>query len=80
MPGQIVNATIDHDQPRAAPETVQTLADIVYVANILSGTHSEWRHQDFDQDAGEIDTVRRHFGDLLPEIEAASHEMQGVFA
>lgn len=36
MPEEIVNATLDHDQPREVPETVRTLADIVYIGNILA--------------------------------------------
>ena len=80
LPEEIVNASIDHDQPRAAPSTVRTLSDIVYVANVLAGTHFEWLYQDFDQDAGEPGLIRQNFADLLPEIEADASQMQNVFA
>jgi HD-like signal output (HDOD) protein len=80
MPEEIVNATVDHDQPRAVPETVRTLADIIYIGNILAGTHFEWMHQDFDPDAGEIGAVRKFFSDILPEMEADAQEMHAVFA
>mgnify|MGYP001187740431 CR=1 FL=1 len=79
MPDEIVQATIDHDQPRPAPTTVRTLAEIVYVANIIAGTDFEWLHQDFDADSGEAGLVRQNFVDLLPEIEADALEMQAVF-
>jgi HD-like signal output (HDOD) protein len=80
MPEEIVIATIDHDQPRAVPETVRRLADLVYIGNILAGTHFEWLHQDFDPDAGEIGVVRKRFADILPEMESDAQEMQAVLA
>jgi len=79
LPEDIVNASIDHDQPRPATTSVRTLADIVYVANILAGTHFEWLYQDLDPDAGERGVVRRHFADLLPEIDTDAEEMQRLF-
>lgn len=80
MPEEIVSATIDHDQPRPAPKTIQTLADIVYIGNILAGTHFEWLHQDVNPNTGEIEVFRERFADLLPEIDANTQEMQTVFA
>lgn len=80
MPAEIVNATIDHDQPRPAPTTVRTLADIVYVGNLIAGAHFEWSHQDFDPDAGEVGLVRKNFSALVPEIEADTREMLAVFS
>ncbi|MFZ4534963.1 HDOD domain-containing protein [Propionivibrio sp.] len=80
MPEHIVEATIDHDQPRVAPETVRTLTDIVYVGNVLAGTHFEWLYQDFDPNAGEMGVVLQNFVDLLPDIEADTKEMQAVFS
>ena len=80
MPEEIVNATVDHDQPRPAPAAIRTLADVVYVGNILAGTHFEWLHQDFDPEAGEMGVVRQRFGDILPQIDADAREMHAVFA
>jgi HD-like signal output (HDOD) protein len=83
MPEEIVNATIDHDQPRpalTASTAIQTLADIVYVGNILAGTHFEWLHQDVDPNAGETAAFRERYADLLPAIEADAQEMQTIFA
>ena len=62
------------------PETVRTLADIVYVGNILAGTHFEWLYQDLDPDAGEAGIVRQKYADLLLEIETETREMQAIFA
>ena len=80
MPEEIVQATIDHDHPRAAPVTVHSLSDVVYVSNILAGAHFEWLYQDVDPVAAENSIVRESFSDLLPEIEADTREMQAVFA
>ena len=80
IPEEIVNASIDHEQPRAVPETIRTLADIVYVGNILAGTHFEWLYQDLDPGAGEAGIVRQKYAALLPEIETETQEMQAIFA
>lgn len=80
MPEEIVNASIDHDQPRPAPIPPQTLSDIVYLGNIIAGSHFEWTYQDLDPEAGETGLVRQHFADLLPQIDADVREMQALFA
>jgi hypothetical protein len=80
LPKEIVNASIDHEQPRAVPETLRTLADIVYVGNILAGTHFECLYRDTDPDAGEAGIILQNYADLLPEIETDTREMQAIFA
>lgn len=80
MPDEIVQATIDHDQPRHLVTPVRTLADVVYVGNIIAATHFEWLHQDFDVDDGEAGIVRQNFAELLPEIDKDTAEMQAVFS
>ena len=80
MPEEIVCATIDHDQPRTIPQTVKTLIDVVYLGNILAGTHFEWRYQDIDPEAGQPGLVRQRFSDLLPQIEACSLEIKNIFS
>jgi len=77
MSEDVVEAMIDHDQPRAAPESVRSLADVVYVANILAGTHSEWSRQEINAD---MELIRQSFSELLPEIESDTKAMQAVFA
>jgi HD-like signal output (HDOD) protein len=79
MPEEIVDATIDHEQPRAMPEAVRTLGDVIYVANILAGNVRELLDQDFDPNAGETSAIRLRFADLLPEIEVDAQEMQTLF-
>lgn len=79
MPEEIVQATIDHDQHRPALTTIRTLTDIVYVANILAGTHFEWLFQGLDPNASDPEIIRNTFSDLLPEIEADTKEMQAIF-
>lgn len=80
MPAEIIQATIDHDHPRAIPAAIQSLSDIVYVSNILAGAHFEWLYQDIDPTIAEISIARENFADLLPQIEADTLEMQAVFA
>jgi len=79
LPEDIVNASIDHDQPRKLPDAVRTLSDIVYIANILAGAHFEWLFQDFDPDAGEVGVINKKFAELLPCIEVDYLEMKSAF-
>lgn len=79
MPEEIVDATIDHDQPRAIPENVKSLSEVVYLGNVLAGTHFEWLYQDIDPKEGQSAEVRQRFTELLPEIDSSALEMQGVF-
>ena len=80
LPEDVVNASIDHDHPRPAPTTVRNLQEVVYVANVLAGTHFEWLYQDFDPEAGEPGVVRQNFRELLPGIEAEALDMQAIFS
>jgi len=79
MPEEIVAATIDHDQPLAVPATVRTLAEVVYVGNILAGAHFDWLHQENEPCAETVGAIRLVFADLLPAIHADMREMQAVF-
>jgi hypothetical protein len=79
MPPEIVEATIDHDHPRAmVPSGVRSFADIVYVSNILAGAHLEWFHQEIDPDTMAMDRIRETFAEILPELETETDEMLAV--
>ena len=82
LPEDIVNAVTDHDQPRSLPDPLRTLGDLVYVGNLLAGSHLEWFGQDAGIDAagGQVDAVRSLYAELLPQIEADSLEMQAVLS
>ena len=76
----VVNATVDHDQPRALPDAVRTLDDIVYVGNILAGGHFSWSAEDAGVNDTMASVANQNFAELLPEIDADFREMQAVFA
>lgn len=80
LPAEIVDATIDHDQPRPAPTTLRTLSDVVYVANALTSAQFDWLYPDFDPERSDIGLVRDSFGDILPEIEREAQAMMAVFS
>lgn len=42
LPEAVIEATRDHDQPRPFIATPRTLADVVYVANLMAGGIEEW--------------------------------------
>ena len=82
LPEDIVNAVTDHDQPRSLPDPLRTLGDLVYVGNLLAGSHLEWFGPDAGIEAagGQVDAVRSLYAELLPQIEADSLEMQAVLS
>ena len=76
LPEEIVNATEDHDRLRPAPETLRTLSDVIYVANMLSGGHFEWLMQDLGSTPDELDELSRRYGYLQPEIDSLYEEIK----
>ena len=79
LPEAIVEASIDHDQPRPVPDPIRTLTDVVYVANVLTGARFEWLLQDLDMNVGNPKLIHGIYGELLPQIEKDAAEMQAVF-
>lgn len=76
LPEEIVNATEDHDRLRPAPETLRTLGDVIYVANMLSGGHFEWLMQELGSTPDELDDLSRRYGYLQPEIDILYEEIK----
>ena len=76
LPEEIVNATEDHDRLRPAPETLRSLSDVIYVANMLSGGHFEWLMQDLGSTPDELDELSRRYGYLQPEIDSLYEEIK----
>ncbi len=76
LPEEIVNATDDHDRLRPAPETLRTLGDVIYVANMLSGGHFEWLMQELGSTPDELDELSRRYGYLQPEIDILFEEIK----
>ena len=80
LPDEIVEATIDHDHMRSTPTTLRNLADVIFVANMLSGGHYEWLMQDQDQLPPELKSIEEQYGHLRPEIDALALEMRSSFS
>lgn len=80
LPEEIVAATVDHDQIRPVPNPIRTLADVVYIANMLAGGHFEWVMQDNPESQPELVALEEKYGYLRPDIENLSREMHQIFA
>jgi len=78
LPEELVQASIDHDHPRPAPEIPKTLSDAVYLGNVLTSARYEWMRRDFDPQKEVFRAVHESFSALLPEIEKGSSEMLSV--
>lgn len=73
MPEQIVQAVGDHDQPRPLPPRPLSLADIVYVANLVAGGGRDGM---LDKGSTAIaERIGETYAEFLPEIEAATEDM-----
>ncbi len=84
LPTEIVDATIDHDQPRPLPTTLRTLADVVYVANLLTCENFDWLYPESASASAsgpdEIALARSAYGEILPQMDADAREMMAVFS
>ncbi len=78
VPDQIIEAVRDHDVVRPQPE-LKTLADVVYMANLLSGGLHEWIQLDSDQETIEHFEPDERYASLKDEIEARTAEMIAIF-
>ena len=76
---EVVDATIDHDQPRAIPTTVRTLADIIYVGSILDADYFGRVQQPGDSAAVDTATARQNFAEVVPQIETDAQTMHAIF-
>jgi HD-like signal output (HDOD) protein len=80
IPKEIVDATLDHHLPRPEIAKIQTLADVIYVGNILAGGHFEWFNYRMEMNSSSITSIFKSYADLIPEIETSSHEMLAVLS
>lgn len=80
IPEEIVDATVDHDHIRPTPSPIRTLADVIYVANMLAGGHFEWLMQDQPESPAELAVLEEKYGHLKPEIETLTAEMHAAFS
>lgn len=75
LPESIAAAMLDHDQYRPFPEPPRTLADIVYLANLIAGGRFEWLDMPPDTAAADVERLQallERFQSAIDEHEAAS--------
>ena len=80
LPTEIVDATTDHDQPRPVPTTLRTLADVVYVANLLTSQNFDWLYPESATVSNEITLAVAAYSEILPQVDADAREMMVVFS
>ena len=80
LPDEIVEASADHDHPRTPPVALKTYADVVYVANMLTGGHFEWLMQEKAGPDNIVEALEAEYATLLPEIKMLSDEMHRQFS
>lgn len=78
LPEHIIEAVRDHDQPRPAVASLKTLADIVYVANMLAGGLEEWSRSGTLNEEDHPELANPDYVALMGEIEEEFQELRGA--
>ncbi|HEX5804416.1 MAG TPA: HDOD domain-containing protein [Azospira sp.] len=78
LPEQVIEAVRDHDQQRPRIDQPRSLADVVYIANLIGGGIEEWAH--LGSEAGEAlaDYQTPEYLALHDEIAAEYDDLQGA--
>lgn len=79
MPDEITEAVREHDEPRPVPATPRSLADVIYIANLLAGGTFEWQYMDHDFDDQVIAGLNEKFAPLTEEVDRYEGEIRAVF-
>ena len=74
----LIDAMRDHEQPRSAPVLLRSLADIVFLANVLAGGATELYGDPVCHVSQRPEPVRERFAELLPDIEREFAALRGV--
>jgi HD-like signal output (HDOD) protein len=80
LPEHIIEAVRDHDQPRPPVESLKTLADVVYVANMLAGGLEEWSRSGSLNVEQHPELENPAYIALMGEIEAEYQELSGALS
>lgn len=78
LPAVLIDAMRDHEQPRTGLGTPRTLADVVFLANVLAGGASELYGDPVCHVSQRPGPARERFAGLLPEIDAEYAALRGV--
>ncbi|WP_051304800.1 HDOD domain-containing protein [Chitinilyticum litopenaei] len=71
LPQELVDASREHDQPRAPVEQPRTLAEVLYVANLLAGANQEIHYMDLDDKQPATEARLPVYHGLQDEMDAA---------
>jgi len=80
VPDEIILATREHDVPRPNKVTIKTLSDIIYVANILSGSAFELEFIDDVDIEQKTFEFAREYEELTKEIDQHENELRTIFS
>ena len=78
LPEHIIEAVRDHDQPRAPVESLKSLSDVIYVANMLAGGIEEWSRTGTLLAEQHPELLNPDYIGLMGEIEEEFQELRGA--
>ena len=70
IPETVASAIVDHDQPRPLPEPPRTLADVVYLGNLLAGGKFEWLDMPPEAAAADLEKLQALHAQFKDDIDA----------
>ncbi|AOF80568.1 HDIG domain protein [Methyloversatilis sp. RAC08] len=80
LPAVLIDAMRDHEQPRTAPVSLHTVADVVFLANVLAGGATELYGDPVCHVSQRPEPVRERYAELLPDIEREFAALCGAMA
>lgn len=78
IPESVAEAIVDHDQPRPFPERPKTLADIVYLGNLIAGGRFEWLDMPPETAAADVDKLQELLAQFKDDIDAHEAMMRAA--
>lgn len=79
LPEHLTDAIKEHDSPRPAPKQINSLGDLVYLANLIAGAEEEWKFIDGLELFDSAVAIDEKFSELYDEIEDYGAEIKAVF-
>lgn len=80
LPQKLADAILDQDGPRDWPEPILSLADVVYVANLMAGGAARWQQQPLILPEGQAELRQELFDRFGADIDAHHQTLTAAFA
>lgn len=81
LPASIIEAVHEHDVPRVMDRNPRNLNEVLYIANLLAGSHWEWLPGDTKPEQQEaMERTRQRFAFLVPGVQDRMRAMHAALS